>query len=172
MKILPKYNFTKLEKATIQELLQYSVGKKVEAARVLKNGKNITNKFILEETPTRIFLNSSNKDLMANSTYIHYHPKPLPLSFGDVLTAFNLKFKKIMAIFDDGRYSIFCPNPKSPPPTEELVTGNQIIRDIIQKNGEDFILKNPTEFEKYKTNMHNFWQNLSQRTNSRYFSNM
>ncbi len=172
IKNIPKYNFTRFEKATIEELLRYSIGKQVESARVIKAGKNITDKLFFEETSTRILLKTADEKLLKNSTYIHYHPYPLPLSFGDILFAFKNKLKKIVAVFDDGRYSIFIPNTKIQIPTEDLIAGNQKIRKIVKKYGEDFILKNSIEFEKYKNSMHDFLQKLSQKTNSKYFSNM
>ena len=47
---ISKYKFTKLEQSLISELLHYSIGKKVEAARIIKNCKDITDKFIIRET--------------------------------------------------------------------------------------------------------------------------
>lgn len=41
---ISKYKFTKLEQSLISELLHYSIGKKVETARIIKNGKDITDK--------------------------------------------------------------------------------------------------------------------------------
>ncbi len=189
--ITPKFQFTSLENTTIKELIQYSMKKNIESVRILKNDKNITNKFLIDESPTRIIMQAKlnlpsflkpfasilgrlkKKMLLKDSTYIHYHPKPLPLSFGDVLQAFNYNVKKIVAVFDDGRYSVFCPNPKAKKPIKELLNGNQKLREKIeQRGGEGDVLSDNNFIEQYKAEMQAFWQKLAQDTNSKYFSNM
>lgn len=189
-KITPKFQFSKIEQATINKLLKKSAGKKFETAQILKENINITDKFIQKETAYRVFVrpkgeifSCQNSDcpifnqaksnmLFKDATYIHYHPIPLPLSMGDILMAFTYKLKKIIAVFDDGRYSVFCPNKNSIPPTNELIENNQKIREIVQNLGEDYILKTPTILSKYKSDLHNFLKNLAKKTNSKYFSTM
>ncbi len=191
IKPIGKYNFTTLEQTTIKELLQYSRGKQVESARILIDEKNITDKFIIKEDDLRcwvfprgevlpchdskcpIFNIAKKKILLKNATFIHYHPEPLPLSLGDVLMAFVFKVKKIIAVFDDGRYSIFCPNPNVKTPKKELKDANTRLQEAIDKyKTESDFLADKENLEKYKIGIHNFWINLAESTGSKYISTM
>ena len=187
---ISKYAFTLTEQKSIKELLKYCEGKNVESARILKNDTDITDKFIIDENNFRVNMHPKGevlpcheahcpifelvkkKMLLKDSTYIHFHPKTLPLSFGDVLSAFLFKMKKIVAVTSDGKYSIFAPNPSVNVPKEELFKQNKKIREIINKNGIGYILDNPVHFEKYKTYMQLYWQKLAAQNKSQYMSNM
>ncbi|MBQ2870786.1 hypothetical protein IJE86_03680 [bacterium] len=187
---LATYTFTTNEQKAIKELLHYCNGKTIESARILKNDKDITDKFIIKESEYRNSMDPRGEVLpcheancplfnlvkrklhFKDSTYIHFHPRSLPLSFGDVLTAFIYRMKKIVAVSADGKFSIFIPNPHSKVPRKELYAGNEKLSKLIREQGEGYILDNPTNFKNYKQAMHMFWQNLAERTDSKYISDM
>ena len=191
--INPIYKFNRLEQNTIKKLIEYSKNKRVEASRVLKSNQDITDKFIIfedkyncrlipkgeklpcENTNCPIFFHSKAKMLLRDSTYIHYHPRTLPLSIGDIYTAVMNRIKKIVAVTAEGTYSVFMPNYKMGEFTAKrdlLVANNKLSRIVRENGGEGYILDNPVIFEKYKQGLNEFIQSLAQKTDSKYFSNI
>lgn len=191
-KPIANYKFTQTESSAIKELIKYSANKKIESARIIKADKDITDKFILfeddlrcnllpkgekfacENADCKLFKTLKKKVLLKDSTYIHFHPYELPLSIGDVLTSFNAKLHKIIAVTKDGKYSIFIPNNKTQnKPIKELYDANTtLVKAMKKNNGSDYILKNSYVFSKYKNNLNAFWQQIAEQTGSTYISNI
>lgn len=188
---IAKYKFTKLELDTINELIPYCYGKNVESPRVLKGRKNITDKFILEEDELKcniyakgevvpcenyncaLFKAVKKRMLLRDTTFIHFHPRPLPLSAGDILNAFYYRFKKIISVTADGLYSVFVPNFSKAPPINELKAENARIRKIIEEHGgPEYILCNPKNFARHRVESTEFLRRLAKSTGSKYMSNM
>ena len=190
IKVTQNFVFTPFEKSTIKELIKYSVGKNIESARIIKNNKDITDKFIIKELEDKIFVfakgeilpchksrcpifdMAKKRILLKDTTYIHYHPLPLPLSFGDGLNAVRYKLEKMIAVFKDGRHSIFLPNRRIKLSEKPFIDGNQTIKEIANPEHENYILKNKANTNKYKAYIEAFWQKFAKDTNSKYFSTM
>ena len=189
---LNNYKFNKLETNVIKELIEYSKSKNVESARILKSGKNITDQFLIiedelkcnllpisakyhcEKVNCKLFDSVKKQMLMKDATYIHYHPKPLPLSFADVFTCLKLKLNKMIAVTEDGMYSIFIPNHKvENSQIKNLVFANKKLTYALELNGgSDYILNNKYISHVYKTKMNKFWETFAKDTNSLYISNI
>lgn len=188
---ISKYKFTKLEQSLISELLHYSIGKKVEAARIIKNGKDITDKFIIRETDTRcsilargevlpcheskcpIFNIVKMKMLLKDSIFIHYHPLDLPFSYGDILMTFSAKLKKMIAVHSKEKFCIFVPNLKAKISVDDFKARNKKLREQIKTAGsEKVFIEDKKMIEKYKEDIHNFWIKFAHDTKSKYISTM
>lgn len=172
---ISKYKFTKLEQSLISELLHYSIGKKVEAARIIKNCKDITDKFIIRETDTRcsvlargevlpcheskcpIFNIVKMKMLLKDSIFIHYHPLDLPFSYGDILMTFSAKLKKMIAVHSKEKFCVFVPNLKAKISVDDFKARNKKLREQIETAGsEKVFIEDKKMIEKYKEDIHNF----------------
>ena len=189
---LNNYKFNKLETNVIKELIEYSKSKNVESARILKSGKNITDEFLIiedelkcnllpisakyhcEKVNCKLFDSVKKQMLMKDATYIHYHPKPLPLSFADVFTCLKLKLNKMIAVTEDGMYSIFIPNSNiQNNSVKKIINANRkLVYALELKGGTNFILNNKYVLFRYKTGMDDFWKMFAKETDSIYISNM
>lgn len=194
----PKYrpsfrgNFTTLEKNMIQEVRDFALKNKTETARIIKNGKNITNRFDLFEMQNSVTLLPNNGKIfginlgflgkilnykrdLKGSTYIHSHNTETPLSRPDILFAIKAKLNKIVAITPSGKNSTLEIENNSTKILENLNVFDEplsILENLENQYGEDVLFKNNIAFETYKKAMIKAWKSFVEKTKVKYRSNV
>jgi len=186
------YNFTDLEKRVIKDLIRYSSTNNLESARILKNNRNITNKFTIDEFEAKHFvypkgtqltedseklkiLVQKREKLLDNSTYIHTHPFSLPLSIPDLLQVFKNNLRKMVAVTLDGKCSVFENNQTANPEPIINELRETIIRlreELKTHGGDDWILKSPERFNNYKNMILQKSSEIAEKVGGKYYSDI
>ena len=186
------YNFTDLEKRVIKDLIRYSSTNNLESARILKNNRNITNKFTIDEFEAKHFvypmgtqltedseklkiLVQKREELLDNSTYIHTHPFSLPLSIPDLLQVFKNNLRKMVAVTLDGKCSVFENNQTANPEPIINELRETIIRlreELKTHGGDDWILKSPERFNNYKNMILQKSSEIAEKVGGKYYSDI
>lgn len=185
-------NFTTLEKNMIQEVRDFALKNKTETARIIKNGKNITDRFDLFEMHNSVTLLPNNSKIfginlgflgkilnykrdLKGSTYIHSHNTETPLSRPDILFAIKAKLNKIVAITPSGKNSTLEIENNNEKILENLNVFDEplsILENLENQYGEDVLFKNNIALETYKNAMIKAWKNFVEKTKVKYSSNL
>jgi len=188
--IIFQANFTNLEKQLIDEVREYSLAHGTETCRIIKNGKDVTNKFdiygienYVSAFPKNGYIFHINlgylgkylkfKYYTKNATYIHSHTAELPLSLPDVKMAIMGKLKKIIAVTPSGKDSTLELNKNR----KKLLKHIHIFDELIKKNKELEIInknvfRNPTTLKIYQEAAKRIWDKFVELTGVKYSSNI
>lgn len=186
-------SFTKLEKQLMKEVMEYSAKNNVETCRIIKNGKDITDRFELYEYYNlcqaypasgkvlgvdlgfagKIFNYRRN---MKNATYIHSHNTETPLSRPDLIMAIKSGLRRMSAVTPSGKYSFIDINPKSKKKIlESLPLFDKTVEkynELIEKFGETFLEDNKEALKEYQKFLMNVWSEFSQKTGIKHETNL
>lgn len=181
--------FSQLEKKLIHECVEYSKIHKVETARVIKNNKNITDKFDWFETENYVsegpkdsyifgfnfgFWGSILKCAMnlKNSVYIHSHLFELPLSRPDVYAMLKRGMKRMVAVTPSGRTSVieFDGNKRKLLNNLSAFDEPKNLMEEFKRNGCENFLIYGDKFRQYQDCMKQAWNKFVELTNAKYES--
>ena len=186
-KVVFKAGLTELEKALMEEVVDYTGKKGVETLRIIKDGVNITDRFTIIEEPKRcepvlkegkrlfgIYLGKfaqriNSRRYFKNSVQIHSHQKELPLGPADIRAALKVKMAKSIAVTPSGKYSSVTIKPEQRKFVEQyLYLFDEWSKNIstVKKDDEKGFLKI------VQSSLASTWETFARKTGVEYESNI
>ena len=183
-------NFSNLEKRAMNEVKEYSALHSVETCKIIKKGKDITDRFDLFETADYVSVGPKNGNIFGinfgvfgrifnfkrnirNATYIHSHMTEVPLSRPDIIFAIKTKLKKIIAVSPSGKHSTLELEKDS----KKLFEHFNVFDEPLNKYNElaqqdENVMQNKTLLKIYQDSVKKAWERFVELTNAKYSSNI